>query len=105
MSTATSAPVLLAGATGSAKASVLWSRLPADTERQILVRVDHAVRIGESELRYQLEHKDNHPLARERRAAGRAHRPRSPGARGAELCFRLTPEGRTRLAQDGGDRR
>jgi hypothetical protein len=28
------------------------------------VRVDRAVRIGEAELRYQLDRKDDHPLAR-----------------------------------------
>jgi len=33
------------------------------TEQPILLRVDRAVRVGEGELRYQLEHKDHHPLA------------------------------------------
>jgi N-dimethylarginine dimethylaminohydrolase len=32
-------------------------------ERQILVRIDRAVRITEDELRYQLRRKDSHPLA------------------------------------------
>jgi hypothetical protein len=40
-------------------------RAPAGTERQILVCVDRAVGIGEGELRYQLKHKDKHPLAYE----------------------------------------
>jgi hypothetical protein len=104
MSTATSAPVLLAGATGTGKASVLWSRLPAGTERQILVRVDRAVRIGEAELRYQLERKDDHPLAREDGLLDVLADLEALGLVEAELCFRLTPEGRERLAQDGGGR-
>jgi len=103
MSTATGAPVLLAGATGSGKASMLWSRVPADTERQILVRVDHAVRIGEAELRYQLEHKDHHPLAREDELLDVLVDLEALGLVEAELYFRLTREGRRRLAQEGGD--
>jgi hypothetical protein len=105
MSTTPSAPVLRAGVTGSGKGSVLWSRVPAETERQILVRVDHAVRIGEAELRYQLERKDSHPLAREDELLDVLADLEALGLVEAELCFRLTPEGRTRLAQDGGDRR
>ena len=104
MSTATSAPVLVAGATGSGKASGLWSRVPAGTERQILVRVDRAVRIGEGELRYQLERKDVHPLAREDELLDVLADLEALGLVEAELYFRLTPEGRARLAQDGGDR-
>jgi hypothetical protein len=104
MSTATDER-LIAGAAGSGKASVLWSRVPADTERQILVRVDHAVRIGEAELRYQLEHKDHHPLAQEGELLDVLAELEALGLVEAELCFRLTPEGRECLAQDGGDRR
>jgi hypothetical protein len=104
MSTTTSAPVLLAGATGSGKGSVLWSRVPADKERQILVRVDHAVRIGEGELRYQLERKDNHPLAREDELLDVLAELEQHGLVEAELCFRLTPEGRECLAHDDGRR-
>ncbi len=33
-------------------------------QRQILVRVDRAICVSEGELRYQLERKDAHPLAR-----------------------------------------
>jgi hypothetical protein len=45
-------------------ATVLMERSPARGvgERQILLRVDRAVRIGEGELRYQLQRKDDHPL-------------------------------------------
>jgi hypothetical protein len=34
------------------------------SERQILQRVDRAVKVGEAQLRYQLDRKDHHPLAR-----------------------------------------
>lgn len=39
------------------------SLAPGAGERQILDRVDRGIRIGKSELRYQLERKDDHPLA------------------------------------------
>src|SRR5918998_4118615 len=97
MSTATDAG-MIAGATGAGKASVLWSRLPAGTERQILVRVDRAVRIGEGELRYQLERKDDHPLARAEELLDVLAELESRGLLEAELCFRLTTRGRERLA-------
>jgi excisionase family DNA binding protein len=74
-------------------------------ERQILHRVDRGVRVGEGELRYQLEHKDDHPLAREDGLLDVLADLEAVGLVEAELCFRLTPEGRARLAQDGGDRR
>jgi excisionase family DNA binding protein len=77
-------------------------------ERQILVRVDRGVRIGERELRYQLERKDNHPLAREDGLLDVLAELEAVGLVEAELCFRLTPEGRECLAHDdgrGGDRR
>jgi hypothetical protein len=106
MSTTTSAP-LLAGATGSGKGSVLWSRPPADTDRQILLRVDRAVRIGEVELRYQLERKDDHPLAREDELLDVLADLEALGLVEAELYFRLTAAGRERLTHGdvgGGDR-
>jgi hypothetical protein len=88
---------------------VLWSRSPADTERQILVRVDRAVRIGEAELRYQLDRKDDHPLAREDELLDVLAELEQHGLVEAELCFRLTPEGRARLDEHddgrGGDQR
>jgi hypothetical protein len=91
------------------QASLLWSRSPADTERQILVRVDRAVRIGEAELRYQLDHKDDHPLACSEELLDVLAELEQHGLVEAELCFRLTTAGRERLTQDddgcGGDRR
>ena len=75
---------------------------PPDSERQILVRVDRAVRVGEGELRYQLEHKDDHPLAREDELLDVLAGLEQEGLVEAELCFRLTPEGRQCLAHDDG---
>jgi hypothetical protein len=91
--------VLLAGTTGSGKASVRWSRVPTDTQRQILVRVDRAVRVGEGELRYQLEHRDHHPLARADELLDVLAELEAVGLVDAELCFRLTAAGRQRLCQ------
>jgi excisionase family DNA binding protein len=91
--------VLLAGKTGSGKASMLWSRLAAGTERQILVRVDRAIRIGERELRYQLDRKDNHPLANERALLDVLAELEDLGLVERELSFRLTARGRDRLAE------
>jgi hypothetical protein len=105
MSTATSSAGLTAGATGCGKASVLWSRRPAAldaTERQILVRVDRAIGIGEQELRYQLEHKYDHPLARQAELLDVLAELEQRGLVESELCFRLTPRGRERLARLGG---
>jgi hypothetical protein len=102
MSTATSSAGLIAGARGSGKASVLWSRLPAG-DRQILVRVDRGgILIGERELRYQLERKDAHPLAEEDELLGVLAELEARGLLEAELCFRLTAAGRECL-QDPGD--
>jgi hypothetical protein len=79
---------------------VLWSGLPADTERQILVRVDRGgIHIGERELRYQLERKDNHPFARADELLDVLAEIEARGLIEAELCFRLTSEGRARLAE------
>jgi len=78
-------------------------------ERQILVWVDRGgILIGERELRYQLQRKDNHPLAREDGLLDVLAELEQHGLVEAELCFRLTPEGRECLAHDdgrGGDRR
>ena len=82
--------------------------VPAGTERQILVRIDRAVRIVESELHYQLKHKDQHPLAYEDELVDVLDKLVEHGLITAELCFQITPEGRERLAQDdgrGGDQR
>lgn len=96
MSTATDAH-LIAGATGSGKGSVLWSIDPA--RRQILVRVDRAIRVGERELRYQLDRKDHHPLAQTDELLDVLAELEDLGLVESELCFRLTVEGRTRLAE------
>jgi hypothetical protein len=104
MSAVTTSAELVAGATGSGKASVLWSGLPAGTELQILHRVDRGgILIGERELRYQLERKDNHPLAGEDELLDVLAELEAHGLLEAELCFRLTAQGRERLT-GGGER-
>jgi hypothetical protein len=86
---------LIAGATGSGKGSVLLST--DSVQRQILLRVDRAVRIGEGELRYQLDRKDQHPLAHADELLDVLAELEARGLVEAELCFRLTAEGRARL--------
>jgi hypothetical protein len=104
MSTATGSVDGIRGATGSGKASVLGSGLPAGTELQILHRVDRGgIRVGERELRYQLERKDNHPLASEDELLDVLAELEARGLLEAELCFRLTAQGRERLT-GGGER-
>jgi excisionase family DNA binding protein len=72
-------------------------------QRRTLRRVDRGgILIGERELRYQLERKDNHPLAREDGLLDVLAELEQHGLVEAELCFRLTPEGRECLAQDDG---
>src|SRR4030081_1575986 len=98
MSTAPPSVPPIADATGSGKASVLWSRLPAGTERQILHRVDRGgISICERELRYQLERKDNHPLAQVDELLDVLADLQASGLIEAERCFRLTAEGRVLL--------
>ena len=93
---------LVVGETGSGKGSALWS-LPAavaGAERQILVRVQRGgILIGEGELRYQLERKDCHPLARADDLLEVLAEIEARGLLEAELCFRLTKEGRVRLGE------
>jgi hypothetical protein len=72
--------------------------LAARAECQILHRVDRAVLIGERELRYQLDRKDDHPLAQADELLDVLADLEQQGLVESELCFRLTPEGRTRLA-------
>jgi hypothetical protein len=97
MSTTTDAG-LIAGATGAAKASVLWSIDP--WERQILVRVQRGgILIRERELRYQLERKDNHSLAHADELLDVLAELEAQGLIEAELRFRLTAEGRARLGE------
>jgi hypothetical protein len=102
MSAATSCTGPIRGATGSGKASVLWSGLPAGTELQILHRVDRGgISIGERELRYQLQRKDNHPLAQDDELLDVLAELEAGGLLEAELCFRLTSAGRERLTGGG----
>jgi hypothetical protein len=72
-----------------------------DAERQILHRVDRAVRIGEGELRYQLDRKDDHPLAQADDLLDVLAALEREGLVECELCFRLTAEGRARLTYPG----
>jgi hypothetical protein len=75
------------------------SRVGADAAEQlILLRVDRAVRVGEGELRYQLEHKDDHPLAHEDELLDVLAELEAQGLVDSELTFRLTAPGRARLA-------
>jgi hypothetical protein len=88
-------------------ASVLKERSSAvgAGERQILHRADRAVLIGERELRYQLDRKDDHPLARADELLDVLADLEQQGLVESELCFRLTPEGRARLTWPGADGR
>jgi hypothetical protein len=98
MSTTTDAAVI-AGASGTGDATVRWSIDP--TEHQILVRVDRGgIHTGQRELRYQLEHKDNHPLAQADDLLDVLADLEAQGLLEAELCFRLTATGRERLAAE-----
>jgi hypothetical protein len=81
--------------------------VPAGTVRQILNRVDRAINIGERELRYQLDRKHDHPLANSTELLFVLAELEELGLVEAELCFRLTDQGRRRLTQsdeprDGG---
>jgi hypothetical protein len=81
------------------------SKVGADgTERLILVRVDRAIGIGEGELRYQLEHKHDHPLARAPELLDVLAALEERGLLVSELCFRLTAVGRERLDAVGDER-
>jgi len=98
MSPATDLAGGVGGATGSGKGSVLWSIDPGD--RQILLRIQRGgIQIGEGELRYQLERKDRHPLAQADELLDVLAEIEAHGLLEAELCFRLTAEGRARLAE------
>jgi hypothetical protein len=69
-------------------------------DQGILLRVARGgIHIGEGELRYQLERKDNHPLARKPELLDVLAELEAHGLIEAELCFRLTREGRARLAE------
>ena len=89
-------------------ATVLRERslAPGAGERQILHRVDRGVRVGEGELRFQLERKDDHPLAHEDELLDVLAELEAQGLVSSELTFRLTAQGRARLAglADAGGR-
>ena len=71
-------------------------------DEQILLRVARGgVHIEERELRYQLERKDNHPLAQEHELLDVLAEMKEGGLIEAELCFRLTAQGRALLAEPG----
>ena len=100
MSTATGVADAPGGRTASGKGSVLCAHLRVDTERQILLRVQRGgMHIGEGELRYQLERKDRHPLARADALLDLMADLEDRGLVESELWFRLTREGRERLAE------
>ena len=74
---------------------------PPDTklaERQILLRVDRAVKVGERELRYQLDRKDDQPLAHAEELLDVLADLEAQGLVESERCFRLTGAGRARFA-------
>jgi hypothetical protein len=83
-------------------ATATRARRPLDNtdvgERQILLRVDRAVKVGEGELRYQLDRKDHLPLAQADELLDVLAELEDLGLVESELCFRLTVEGRARLA-------
>jgi hypothetical protein len=89
----------------SRNASVVRSRLLPATERQILLRIDRAVRVGERELRYQLDRKDNHPLAQTGELLDVLAELEGLGLVESERYFRLTAEGHVRLAELRGAER
>jgi len=71
----------------------------------ILLRVDRAVRVGVRELRYQLEHKDEHPLAQADELLDVLVQLEAEGLIESEWTFRLTAQGRAQLAGlDAGGR-
>lgn len=70
------------------------------SELQILRRVDNALSAPESELRYQLERKDEHPLARSEQLLDVLVDLEARGLLVSELHFRLTTAGRAALDDD-----
>ena len=71
-------------------------------DEQILHRVARGgIHIQERELRYQLERKDNHPLAQADELLEVLAEMRERGLIEAEMCFRLTAQGRALLGAVG----
>ena len=73
----------------------------SESERQILHRVDRALSARESELRYQLAHKDDHPLARSAELLDILADLEARGLVVSELHFGLTAAGRAALETPG----
>ena len=69
-------------------------------ERQVLNRIDRGLRCPEAELRYQLERKDGHPLARAPELLDVLIDLEARGLVRSELTFALTDDGR-RALEDG----
>ncbi len=69
-------------------------------ERQVLNRIDRGLRCPEEELRYQLERKDGHPLARAPELLDVLIDLEARGLVRSELTFALTDDGR-RALEDG----
>jgi hypothetical protein len=67
------------------------------SERQILIRIDGGIKIPEEELRYQLDRKDQHPLARDERLIDVLVDLEERGLIISMLCFKLTERGRDEL--------
>ena len=66
-------------------------------ERQVLNRIDRGLRCPEKELRYQLERKDAHPLARSPELLDVLIDLEARGLVRSELTFALTGDGRAVL--------
>jgi hypothetical protein len=72
-----------------------------DEDRQVLVRIDRGgVNICEAELRYQLDSKDRHPLARRAELLDLLAELEDRGLIESALHFRLTDRGRAELPGD-----
>ena len=66
-------------------------------EHQVLNRIDRGLRCPEEELRYQLERKDSHPLARAPELLDVLIELEARGLVRSELTFALTDDGRAAL--------
>ena len=66
-------------------------------EHQVLNRIDRGLRCPEQELRYQLERKDSHPLARAPELLDVLIDLEARGLVRSELTFALTADGRRAL--------
>ena len=73
-------------------------QLGTAAERQILHRVDRAVKVGERELRYQLDRKDHQPLAHAEELLDVLAELEAQGLVESDRCFRLTGAGGARFA-------